>query len=263
MPPPWAGTPLVTVDGTGNVGTGPGCGGGESLGGQLGRLADALLAQASATSELVQRHGRRGSGDAVLDALGGSEGGPDGPSGLSGARGAAAMELWRRQVRDDPERVSLAIRRAAMEANMGGPEAVEDTDSRTRSLREYFAANVGFDKARGLAYCAWALAAMADLMGAGRWREAEATLLLTLASIEQVTLDDGRWTVAWLFCHLPEPPWSRLSHRPPQNQLRPFTRLLPPAWTSAAAAYVKDMATLRDLKGKSQAAAAKAAVEEK
>ena len=158
------------------------------------------------------------------------------------------------QVKERPEAVSQIIRRNAAEANLAGPETIERSDDRLVSLREYLLNHMAFDKAKGTAYLGWALATVADLMKVGAWREAEATVLLCLAAIEQVTLDEGRWQVAWLFTHLPEPPWQRISRRPPQGALRPFTRLIPASWAAAAASYVRDMATLTELKKKAKAA---------
>ena len=218
----------------------------------MGRLVSALEAQARATTMLAMQRGG-GSGDAVLDALGRSGASSEdfGEGKLSGAKGAAAMEAWRKLLREQPQSVSKIMRRQVAEANLGGPESVETPDARVHSLREYLTSNICFDKSRGLAYFGWALATIGDLMRAGAWYEAEAELLLTLACIEQVTLDDGRWGLAWILTHLPEPPWARISHRAPNSTLKPFTRMLPPSWAAAAASYVRDMNALHELKKKS------------
>ena len=218
----------------------------------MGRLVMALEAQARATTMLATQRGA-GSGDSVLDALGrpGASSEDFGEGKLSGAKGAAAMEAWRRLLREQPQAVTRIMRRQVAEANLGGPESVETPDSRVHSLREYLASNICFDKSRGLAYFGWALATIGDLMKAGAWHEAEAELLLTLARIEQVALDEGRWGLAWILTHLPEPPWARIAHRAPNSALKPFTRLLPPSWAAAAASYVRDMNTLNELKKKS------------
>ena len=115
---------------------------------------------------------------------------------------------------------------------------------------------MGFDKAKGLAYVGWGIATVADYMAAGAWREAECLVLLGLAAADQTTLDEGRWNIAFLFTHLPEPPWSKLRRKPNKDLLKPFTKLLPPTWAAAASAYVKDMATLSELKKKGRPAAA-------
>ena len=160
------------------------------------------------------------------------------------------MEAWKRPLREEPQAVTRIVRRQVAEANLAGPESAETPDSRVRSLREYLSSHVSFDRARSTAYCGWALATIGDLMRAGAWHEAEAELLLTLACIEQVALDQGQRGTAWLLTHLPEPPWARIAHRGPVGGLRPFTRMLPPSWAAAAASYVKDMATLQELKKK-------------
>ena len=163
------------------------------------------------------------------------------------------MEAWRRLLREEPQAITRIVRRQVAEANLAGPESVETPDSRVHSLREYLTSHVSFDRSRGIAYCGWALATIGDLMRAGSWHEAEAELLLTLACIEQVTLDEGKWGTAWLLTHLPEPPWARIAHKGPVGCLRPFTRMLPPSWAAAAASYVKDMSVLQELKKKGAA----------
>ena len=89
-----------------------------------------------------------------------------------------------------------------------------------------------------------------DYMWAGKWSMAEAVLMLLMVALEQACLDRGRWTMAWLLTHLPEPPWTQLSQVPPVDPLRPFGRLAEPAWTAAAMAYVKDAAALSELRKK-------------
>ena len=99
-------------------------------------------------------------------------------------------------------------------------------------------------------YMTWTLATAADYMQAGSWKDAECLVLLGLAAAEQTSLDEGRWNIAYLFLQLPEPPWSKMRRKANKDMLRPFTRLLPPAWAAAASAYVKDMAALTELKKK-------------
>ena len=68
--------------------------------------------------------------------------------------------------------------------------------------------------------------------------------LLGLAAAEQTTLDEGRWNIAFLFTHLPEPPWALLGSRQPDPGT-PFSKLADPRWTAALMGYMKDVEALR------------------
>ena len=46
------------------------------------------------------------------------------------------------------------------------------------------------------------------------------------------------------------PPWQKIQHAPPTDELRPFSKLLSPEWTAAATGYVRDMSTLSEFKKK-------------
>ena len=97
-------------------------------------------------------------------------------------------------------------------------------------------------------HLAYGMAHCLDLMSAGRWLLAEATLATMLTGLEQSLLDEGRWSIWWLFSHLPDPPWHLLATGPVSDQGRPFGRLAPPAWTAAAGAYVRDVAALEEMR---------------
>ena len=85
-------------------------------------------------------------------------------------------------------------------------------------------------------------------MAAGRHEQAEALLLLLLVALEQSCLDQGRWSMAWLMTHMPEPPWQLMAQTPSSDPLRPFGRLAEPAWTAAAMAFTKDAAALAEIR---------------
>ena len=108
---------------------------------------------------------------------------------------------------------------------------------------------------RSIAYLCFGLCTAADYMACGYWREAEALVLLLIAACDQVTIDEGKWTIAWLFTHLPEPNWTDVSRKPRASMLHPYSRLLPSTWTAAASAYVKDMAALGELRKKAHVSA--------
>ena len=120
-------------------------------------------------------------------------------------------------------------------------------------MREYFARRFMCGGARAVGYLAYGLATIADAIYLGHWDKAEAQVLLLLCALEQQALDRGRWGLAWLLTHLPEPPWAQYNVQPPMGPLRPFGRLSEPAWTAAAMAFMKDAAYMSELRKKGPA----------
>ena len=78
---------------------------------QSQQLLQAMVQQSQAMLELARSSQQSRRAPDALDVLGGAEG-EDGGSSFraSGARGAAAMELWSRQVEENPQAVSARIR---------------------------------------------------------------------------------------------------------------------------------------------------------
>ena len=64
-----------------------------------------------------------------------------------------------------------------------------------------------FDKARASAYLGFGLATIADYQRRGELDKAELMTLLMLVALEKACSDSGRWFLAWLMTHQPEPPW--------------------------------------------------------
>ena len=50
--------------------------------------------------------------------------------------------------------------------------------------------------------------------------------------------------VPYLMTHLPPPPWSQLMRTADREELRPYTRLAPPAAVASVVAYLKDMSAV-------------------
>ena len=83
------------------------------------------------------------------------------------------------------------------------------------SMRGYFEKEVPFGHARTAAYLVFGLCVVADLMERQRWPEAEALIVLLLASAEQAALQEWNWGLAWLLTFSSEPPWTRIRGHPP------------------------------------------------
>ena len=160
------------------------------------------------------------------------------------------MDAWKRMVNEQPDRVVASIRRNIREALCNGLDLFMDTDPRSSSAREFLIQETAFDRMKGVTYLMFGLATVFDWMGRGQTKSVEALVGLLLAAGDQSTMDGGRWNLAWLYTHLPEPPWARVGHRAAENLLRPHSKLLNPTWAAAAAAYTRDMSVLHELKRK-------------
>eukprot|EP00438_Fugacium_kawagutii_P012774 Skav217634 [mRNA] locus=scaffold1334:19891:21624:- [translate_table: standard] len=89
----------------------------------------------------------------------------------------------------------------------------------------------------------WLLAHVADQLIAGDVVGAQEMLALSMVAIEQSSLDQGRWEVAWILALQEEPPPQIFASRSAQTnpRLRAFGPLCPAEWGATALAYVKEL----------------------
>ena len=161
---------------------------------------------------------------------------------LPGAKGAAAMELLADLLRRQPGVFTASVERAMLRAASHHPGAAAEPIA---SARAYLMHEVPFGSFRTLGFLGWGIATAWDHLRDGRIPEARAVLSLLLVAIEQVALDEGKWSLAWLLTHLPEPPWATMSRRPEAGALRPFARLADARWIAAAMGYMRDIERLQ------------------
>ena len=166
---------------------------------------------------------------------------------LPGARGAAALEIYRSELEQNPQLWSQRIRGNA--ARAVGETAASPTGD--VPMLEFLLRYMPWGKAgRGVTYLGFLIAQALDCFHRGQWLRGEALLYLGLVALEQSLHDSGRWGMAWLLTHLPEPPWHVLQSSAQPDGLRPFGRLADPKWTAAAMCYVRDAASLAELRKK-------------
>ena len=201
------------------------------LAGPLAQLAAALL----------QR--KNGSMDAIDGLL--SDSGASCSSALPGARGAAALETCRREFLARPRAHTQTVLRNARRALSYGDD---DAGDHKKGVMVEFLRTCHFGKSKAVPYMAYAIATAIDLFERDKHDEGMALLMMLMVAVEQSTLDQGRWQLAWLLTHLPEPPWTQLSQVAPPDPLRPFGRLSEPNWSTAAMAYTKDAAALSEIR---------------
>ena len=167
---------------------------------------------------------------------------------MPGARGAASMELLRRQLLNSPSVWAATIRRNAA-ATLGASS--DDTDPRTHSMAEYMVRTGALIRPqKSTAYLGWGIARVCDMIQRGEWDKAEAYLLLMLVACEQSTKDAGRWHLAWVLSFQVEPPWGQMQSYAQEDLYRPFGALADPQWTTAAMAWARDAASLKEMRAK-------------
>ncbi|CAK0897043.1 unnamed protein product, partial [Prorocentrum cordatum] len=205
--------------------------------GEVRRSAEGIFVWCQAAVAELQRM-PAGAGPDALDGLlqPGLDDGSAAAGKMPGARGAASMTAM---IRRNAE--------VALAGTSGGP------DPRVRSLVEFVVRTGTINRGnRTAAYLGFGIARLADLLARGQLEAAEAVILLLLTALEQAQRDSGRWQLAWLLTHLPEPPWSQMTtgSSGSVDSLRPFGHLAEPTWTTAAMAYTKDAASLAEIRKK-------------
>ena len=171
---------------------------------------------------------------ASLESQGGLQGG-------GGVRGALAMERHRQLLIKDPGKAAESFRRNASRHRASNPlVGVSDASS----MVAWMSQEVPFDGGKTMSYLGFILAYAADYMAVGKWREAEDVVLKGCLAIDQATCAHGKWQLAWLMTHLPEPPGKSLARRSPKDAIRPTSRLAEPIWVAAAMGYLKETARM-------------------
>ena len=85
----------------------------------------------------------------------------------------------------------------------------------------------------------WALAHVADCLTDGDVAGAREHLGLLMVAMEQSSLDEGRWELAWLLTLLEDPPPSLCHNR--GVGANPHSRVIAPRWTTTALPYLKEV----------------------
>jgi hypothetical protein len=210
---------------------------------------EALAMQASATNALLLRSSGGGSEeDPVLNLLGRGNVDIDMNSSKSGgARGLASIEWLRQDFLKHPGKVTKIVTHNAMRELSLVPGQQQTPNN---VFTAYFAEHVPMDRMKTFAYMTFGMAAVMDLLMADKVEAAKDQMSLLLSASEQAAHDGGRWQVAWLLTHLPEPPWTRISFPPRADAVRPYARLPDPGWIAASVAFTKDVAALAEARKK-------------
>ena len=94
-----------------------------------------------------------------------------------------------------------------------------------------------------MALVAWQVAISFDLLMAGRTNAAADTLGLLALYIDQLVLDQGSTTLAWLLTLQHDPPQALFSEAvaAPATRVQPFSPLADQKWITSALGYLREM----------------------
>ena len=193
-----------------------------------------LLAQTTAAITALSR--KAASSDLSLLSGGGAEAGS---GSLTGATGAAAMEVQRMELHDRPSSVTDTIR-----ANMAKASGTDPNSPQDAFL--FFEKNGRFaDHMKEGAFMSMILAQIWNQLETGQVEAAHASTAVAMCAIDQWGISQNL-EFGYLWTHLSDPPFSHMSRNSRTRDLRPFSKLVPPRWVAASAAYLRDMDSLAD-----------------
>jgi len=197
-----------------------------------------------AQNALILQSQFAGRGTADLSMLVGGGGGES--ASLTGARGAAALEVHRRNLVENPEMVTQTIRGNMAKAVGGDPHAPSDAVA-------YMRHHGGFRNHADLGHVVVMVAELWNELELSNIPLAHAKVGLLLLAIEQAALN-SRWELATLMSFGSEPDFHMMSRVSKATLLRPHSRLADPRWAVAAQAYISNAASsaeaFRKFKGK-------------
>ena len=122
------------------------------------------------------------------------------------------------------------------------PRSLDDLPKKA-IFSKYLEKQGGFAGQKEYATLMWLLAQIGDAMVVKDHVGAQELLALTLVSLEQASLDGGKWDLAFLLSLQEEPPQSLYTSRTSgaNPRLRAFAPLCPQPWATTALAFVKEM----------------------
>ena len=105
----------------------------------------------------------------------------------------------------------------------------------------------GFGQNRELGMVQWSIAHAFDAAAKEEWGAVQDHLALTAVMVEQASLDNNRWHLAWLLRLLDDPPQNLWISRgqTATGAKRPFSPLCSPSWVTTALAFMKEAEVLQ------------------
>lgn len=126
------------------------------------------------------------------------------------------------------------------------PQTAEELAASPASMLTYLERFGGYKGQRTLGMTMWLLAHCMDAAARGDMRLCLEHLSLTVAALEQVGVDQGDWSLAFLQSLVSEPPLTVFQERQQQVQMysKSFGALTPVSWSATSLAYLKELEVL-------------------
>ena len=165
---------------------------------------------------------------------------------ITGARGAAGYEMLRRTFARTPGLYAALVRRSIQVSEERFPGDPEATQS---SAWDFVHHQFQLGNQTTLTYCALGFAHILDQCRSRRWDLVEDAASRLLVATEQAALDHSQWQIAWKLTFLREPQWALIHHNQ-ATESKQFGLLADPAWIATTIAYMKDMASVEEIRKK-------------
>ena len=126
------------------------------------------------------------------------------------------------------------------------PQTIEELQASPVSMLVYLERFGGYKGQRTLGMTMWMLGHAVDAAARGDMQLCLEHLALTAASLEQVGVDQGDWSLGFLQSLVAEPPLTVFQERQQQMQMysRAFGALTPSAWSATSLSYLKELEVL-------------------
>ena len=208
---------------------------GESAGG----IVHAIAQQSSAITALVA-HLASQSGDVVgdLSSLAQSS---------SSTKGVQRREKMQNELAAGTSNYfTQLLQQVHRRLNPSKPVPQNEEDLQTVSVLTYLERQGGYRNNRELGLVAWILGHAIDAAASGNVKHTKEILALLMVAVEQAVVDRGDWGLAYMLTLMEEPPLQMFQDRTftLAQHSKPFSPLVPPAWTAVCLAYLKDLEVL-------------------
>ena len=206
-------------------------------------FAKALTEQSAAITALVAH---LTTGDAMMDLSSSSSAGPS-----LNTKGAARRERMQADLAARNSTFFLQVQQQLfkrMNPTRQVPSSETELAASGASMTNYLERYGGFKGNREAGLALWIAAHVMDAMAAQDFQGAKEYMALLTVALEQSALDGG-WHLAYLLCLLEDPPNNLFADRmAPITSGRPFSPLVPPAWSAVALSYLKEVDLLASRK---------------
>ncbi|CAE8596410.1 unnamed protein product [Polarella glacialis] len=173
-----------------------------------------------------------------IDSLMGGDSTGHATTKVVGAKGCIARETWLTHINNNPDSMVLSVRQRLANAMETTAEAAA---SNPALMRTFHRQKVPYGQLKCLTYCGFIAAKLWELAEQGKHQEVHSLIARFNVFIEQVAIDQGKYTMAWLLTGLEAPPFEETTRHDRRPGLAPFGLLTAPQSVAANLAYLRDL----------------------